>query len=738
MFSRKLCSVVLVIIMLFSVLSLPVLAETSGSDVFEVTYKKGEGYKVDFSAQGESSEVNNVVTYKFPEGTKVKATITIDFGYKLTSVKANGINLPDAPGKQSYSLDLEVDTSIVIAVEKQQTAEIYVLENENFTYTLEGNVQDKKAVVGSQVTLKIIPSEGYKVKRILYNGEEVPAGNTYTFTVDEINDFVIIVEDEIVSDQKQLVINPTTGGTVTANGETFLSGSTVTLTVTPSAGYMLSSLTLNGLEVPLSNIVSDKYSFTITENTTVSATFIKTLTITVQVGKGGTVSINGKEVTSTIKVAEGSDVMVSVSPSLGYTIDSVKLDGNAVTLTNNAFTISAINANMRIVVAFKAVSGVKQYTITASAGAGGTITPANATVIEEGRSLTYVITPESGKEVDTVLVDGQAVSLTNNTYTFSNVASSHTITVTFKDAASTVTPTGTIGVADVNWNTDTVIIDIKNKTNISADVFKKITEDCKDKIVIFAAEKYKWTLPRGASITISSASADVAVQTNNTLYAEVSAAVSKKKENAKLMLYSYKNGVTFPEGTTLEVMLPNNFVSQEVQQLIYDESTKTLSNPKNELGDKALDVHTVSSDCWVKLKYNNDTNIVLCDVLSGYFTINVMTNAGGSVLPSKNVKVEAGGTIRFRITADEGYEIESLTVGTTEDADAQGKQTYDKVLQQVEADQNITVNFKLAGSASTGETTGGSSSLVVALIIIALAAAGGATLFIIKLRQEKY
>jgi hypothetical protein len=72
------------------------------------------------------------------------------------------------------------------------------------------------------------------------------------------------------------------------------------------------------------------------------------------------------------------------------------------------------------------------------------------------------------------------------------------------------------------------------------------------------------------------------------------------------------------------------------------------------------------------------------------------------------------------------------------DADADGKQTYDKVLGQVTANQNITVSFKLADTNSSGESNGSSSSLVVALIIIALAAAGGATLFIIKLRQEKY
>lgn len=744
MFSKKTCSIVLAIMMLFSVLSLPVMAEVSEGNDFEITYRKGEGYSVTFSASGEESEVNNVVTCKFPAGTKVTATIKADDGYKIASLKANGITIAEAAGKTTYNLtDLEGNTSITITVEKLQKALVNVVNpGEHFIYTFEGVDTDGKAVIGSTVTLKITPDEGYKVTKIILNGKEVPADNTYAFTVGEINNFQIVVSEEFSSDQKQLVIEPVTGGTVTANGDTFTSGSVVTLTLTPSTGYMLSSLKLNGADVPVSNVTNNKYSFTITTDTVVSAVFVKIVTINVQAGKGGVVSINGKEVgsTSTTKVAEGSDVVISVSPSLGYVIDSVTVDGTEVTLTNNSFTISAINATKRVVATFKAADGVKQYTITASAGAGGTITPPNQTVVEEGQSITYVITPDPGKEVDTVKVDGNTVSLTNNTYTFSNVAASHTITVTFKDASSTETPGsgGVIEVSDVNWNADTITIDIKDKTLISAEVFKKITNECKDKIVIFAAKNYKWVLPKGANISITGASADVAVKTNNTLYSEVSSAVSAKKANAKVMLYSYANGVQFPEGTVLEIMLPNNFVSQEVQQLIYDSTAKTLSNPKNELGDRALDIRPVSSDCWVKLNYRNDTNIVLCDVLSEYHTINIIMNVGGSVLPSNKIFVEAGGTVRFRVTADNGYIINSLIVGTTEDTDAQGKQTYDKVLQQVTADQTVTVSFKLADAESSEESGGGSSSLVVALIIIALAAAGGATLFIIKLRQEKY
>jgi len=745
MFSRKSCSIVLAIMMLFSIFALPVMAENSQSNVFEITYNRGEGYTVTFNVSGEESVVDDDVTCKFPEGTTVTATIQTEEGYRIASVKANNITMPGAAGKTNYELsDLESKTSIIITVEKLQKALVTVVNpGAHYIYTFDGVDTEGKAYIGSTVTLRITPDEGYKVSKIILNGSEVPAGNTYTFTVSEINNFQIVVVEEFISDQKHLIIEPTTGGTVTANGELFTAGSTVTLTLTPNTGYMLSSLKLNDTAVSISSVSNNKYSFTITTDTVVKAEFVKIVTVNVQAGKGGTVSINGKEVgsTSVTKVPEGSDVVISVSASLGYVIDTVTVDGTPVELTDNSFTIPAIDATKKVVVTFKAADGIKQYTITATAGPGGIITPSNQTTVEEGQSITFVITPDPGKEVDTVKVDGNVVSLTNNTYTFSNVAASHTITVTFKDAAPTDNPGGNGGVvqvSDVNWNADIIVIDIKTKTLISADVFKKITNDIKDKTVIFEAKTYKWVLPKGASVSISAESANVALQTNNTLYAEVSSAVSAKKSNAKVMLYSYDNSVQFPEGTVLEIMLPNNFVSQEVQHLIYDPANKTLSNPKNELGDKALDIRTVASDCWVSLNYRNDSNIVVCDVLTEYHTINIILNVGGSVLPSNKLFVEKGGAARFRVTADEGYVINSLVVGTTEDTDAQGKASYDKVLQQVTADLNVTVSFRLAETQSSEESSSGSSSLIVALIIIALAAAGGATLFIIKLRQEKY
>lgn len=77
------------------------------------------------------------------------------------------------------------------------------------------------------------------------------------------------------------------------------------------------------------------------------------------------------------------------------------------------------------------------FTITATAGTNGTITPLGSTVVTQGSSQGFTITPNSGYKVATLLfVDGaptgDAVTTgTSTTYTFTNVDRNHTINAAF-------------------------------------------------------------------------------------------------------------------------------------------------------------------------------------------------------------------------------------------------------------------------------------------------------------------
>ncbi|MFZ0727275.1 MAG: choice-of-anchor U domain-containing protein [Desulfobacterales bacterium] len=86
---------------------------------------------------------------------------------------------------------------------------------------------------------------------------------------------------------------------------------------------------------------------------------------------------------------------------------------------------------------------LQTFTITASSGNDGSISPSGPIGVTEGLDKTFSIRPNSGFHIDTVLVDGGKVG-TPSSYTFQNLSDSHTIYATF---APNVIPTHRIDAA---------------------------------------------------------------------------------------------------------------------------------------------------------------------------------------------------------------------------------------------------------------------------------------------------
>ena len=75
-------------------------------------------------------------------------------------------------------------------------------------------------------------------------------------------------------------------------------------------------------------------------------------------------------------------------------------------------------------------SGYSYYTIEATAGAGGSISPSGSVSVREGRDQTFTITPDKGYAVSNVKIDGKSIGAVKS-YTFENVSRTHTIEVVF-------------------------------------------------------------------------------------------------------------------------------------------------------------------------------------------------------------------------------------------------------------------------------------------------------------------
>ena len=77
------------------------------------------------------------------------------------------------------------------------------------------------------------------------------------------------------------------------------------------------------------------------------------------------------------------------------------------------------------------------FTITASAGQGGSITPSGNVSVAENGNQKFTITPSEGYEIADVKVDNQSVGKKTE-YTFENVTKAHTIAATFTEKAVTL------------------------------------------------------------------------------------------------------------------------------------------------------------------------------------------------------------------------------------------------------------------------------------------------------------
>ena len=132
-------------------------------------------------------------------------------------------------------------------------------------------------------------------------------------------------------------------------------------------------------------------------------------------------------------VNQNATTSFTVTPNSGYTIASVTGCGG--TLSGTTYTTGPVTANCTVSATF----AIRTFTISASAGANGAITPSGAVSVNYGATRAFTITPGAGYHVADVLVDGSSVGAVTS-YSFTNVLAGHSISATFAANTYTVTP----------------------------------------------------------------------------------------------------------------------------------------------------------------------------------------------------------------------------------------------------------------------------------------------------------
>jgi hypothetical protein len=216
-------------------------------------------------------------------------------------------------------------------------------------------------------------------------------------------------------------------GSITPSGAvTVNSGASRTFAIAAATGYHVDNVLVDGTSVG----TLTSYTFTnVTAGHTISATFTANAaptayTITTSAGANGSISPSG-----VVTVNSGSSQTFAIAAGTGYRVASVLVDGaSAGPVTSYTFT--NVTAGHTISATFIANTATTAYTITASAGANGSITPSGVVTVNSGARKTFTFSAKRGYHIARILVDGRSVSV-RSSYTFWNVKANHTISVTF-------------------------------------------------------------------------------------------------------------------------------------------------------------------------------------------------------------------------------------------------------------------------------------------------------------------
>ena len=444
---------------------------------------------------------------------------------------------------------------------------------------------------GATPTFAITPAEGYVISDVTVDGASVGAVPTYTFTALTADHTIAAT---FAAAHFAITATAGNGGTITPAGVTNMAyNGNQTYTIAANNGYHVSDVFVDGASVG----AVTTYTFSgVTANHTIYAAFeANEYTVTVNQ------PANGHITPGTTTVMFGATPAFVITPNPGYNVTAITVNGsNVISSATNVngvytYTFPAINANQTIT----ATMAVKTYTITASAGANGTISPNGNTTVNHGATQAYAFNPANGYVVDNVTVDGMSFGALT-AYTFTNVVANHTINVTFKLAECEVPTfmyTSHIDStsAELHWSHPTATsFDIQYKT------------------------------PVGTLTSVSNVSGNSYLLTNltpNTTY------LWQVRANCAANNHSdWSNLVTFKTDNTLDISGIEDFVKSHVQVYAEHQNVHILNN-------EGMNIENVRIlDAYGRLVYTGSVSssheVIGLNVAAGTYIVNVTTDKG--------------------------------------------------------------------------------------------------------------
>jgi len=296
-----------------------------------------------------------------------------------------------------------------------------------------GTATPSTAATGTEITLTAMPKEGYHFKewQVISGGVTIK-NNKFTMPNDNVEVKAVFEEDVPAPTEFTITMKTDGNGTASASHAKAIVGTEITLSATPKTGYHFKEWQV----ISGSVTIKDNKFIMPNDNVEVKAIFEKDappapteFTITFD-GNGGTPSVDSMTTTN-----QKLTSLPSASRSGSYSFDGwyTEESGGTKITTDTEFPADTTVYAHWTYTGGGGSSGYSYYTIKATAGAGGSISPSGNVSVREGRDQTFTITPDKGYAVANVKIDGKSIGAVKS-YTFENVSRTHTIEVIFMKA----------------------------------------------------------------------------------------------------------------------------------------------------------------------------------------------------------------------------------------------------------------------------------------------------------------
>jgi hypothetical protein len=373
-------------------------------------------------------------------GTVVTLTVTPAEGYRLKAetLKANnGAVAVSAGSGTAHTFTMPQGNVTVTAVFEVLPGNLYAVRiDQGITH---GRVEADLAegAAGVTITLTVTPDAGYTLKadslKVNNGAASLSGTGPYTFAMPAAD---VTVSAEFTAIVYNVTINSLTNGSVTSNPGSATVGTTVSLIVTPAAGYGLKADTLKVNNGAVSLSGTGPYTFAMPAgNAAVSAEFEK-VSYNVTIGNLTNGDISASKQTATM----GETIILTVTPGTGYELKTGTLKVNG-TITpspsNAAYTFAMPGADAVVTAEFE----LSNYAINiAGSVSHGDIT-ANKGTAKMGETVSLTVTPHTGYALQggSLKVNGSIIPSGSGPYTFSMPAADATVTAVFEAISYNVT-----------------------------------------------------------------------------------------------------------------------------------------------------------------------------------------------------------------------------------------------------------------------------------------------------------